>query len=588
MATRKFRKELYDFQKALRGTVYVIDTETTGTDPSKDAVVQISVRKLVNGKEVKNGAKTFWIENTSGREIPAEINGNPNPVLAEYNKRKGKKDGIRTKEEVYGELSKLLNGQTVVGHNIENFDKAILQNNSPVALDFKTLDTLSLGRKVLQFNSYKLEEYAKLRGIKTTSHLAEADTATTIKLIQELREAIPSQIREAEQRRAFAPSKKNPYLLNGVPLNILNKAWRNLLGHDYDRYAGNHVPQDPNKYLRHAYDELPSGSQWGEGWISPAHGTLLQTVKENGENVIKEVEDIRNFRITPAGITSIAHNLVPTLGACAYAAVSDSIGPAAMRASKITGSLTHLLSMIPVGIQRTLEVKLKNQAKKRLNAKDYEQFLLILKMKGGNQAVINKTAFATDTEPLVEDKKHGLAFRPSTTQLMPAGVSGSALSTQAAGDGTMAALFFLMQKDMGNGKINWLSVYDGMYFQAQFAELISKYVNEAAFRAQGQNQFAAVDALLNSLGKYLMGSKKEPGWVRKATNPQEAVIEFLQALAENKAPDGTELNFTDKELTSFGKTLFAFDELLTDPPPFDPKLDLDKSNFRPPRKKLTT
>ena len=119
------------FKKAVEnGVVYVVDTETTGLNVRKDAVVQISIRKLDHGKEVES--KNYWLKNNTDREIPEFFDKDKkkrNPAYVGYQNAEAK-GLLREPEDVYNEMAQFVGDGILIGHNFYNFDAKILKQHS--------------------------------------------------------------------------------------------------------------------------------------------------------------------------------------------------------------------------------------------------------------------------------------------------------------------------------------------------------------------------------------------------------------------------------------------------------------------------
>ena len=152
----------------------VIDLETTGTSPAKNEIIEIACLKYRQGEQVEAIQQlvrprrriSYFIQNFTGitNEMVADA-----PMI----------------EEVLPAISAFLQGETIVGHNV-NFDMNFLKAQG-VNFDGWYLDTLYLSRKLLKnVSCHKLEYLCDYFGIVDTHHRAASDCLMTNALMYRL------------------------------------------------------------------------------------------------------------------------------------------------------------------------------------------------------------------------------------------------------------------------------------------------------------------------------------------------------------------------------------------------------------------
>ena len=152
----------------------VIDLETTGTNPTKNEIIEIACLKYRNGEQVEAIQQlvrprrriSYFIQNFTGIT---------NEMVADA-------PGI---EDVLPCVSSFLQGEIIVGHNV-NFDMNFLKAQG-VSFEGWYLDTLYLSRKLLKnVSCHKLEYLCDYFGIIDTHHRAASDCLMTNELMYRL------------------------------------------------------------------------------------------------------------------------------------------------------------------------------------------------------------------------------------------------------------------------------------------------------------------------------------------------------------------------------------------------------------------
>lgn len=157
------------------GRIIVLDTETTGTNPLCDEIIQIYAIEVVKG--VPGEDFHFFMKNTIPVGDSEEVHGISDEYLAE----KG-----RNAREVLLELNDFIAGDVTVGHNV-NFDLSMIIENgkrNAVVFDFNEYyDTLDLARRLVVSTNYKLNTLATMFALSTATHDAKDDVLATVGLL---------------------------------------------------------------------------------------------------------------------------------------------------------------------------------------------------------------------------------------------------------------------------------------------------------------------------------------------------------------------------------------------------------------------
>lgn len=170
----------------------VLDTETTGLDPSADQIVQIALITVADGEPVS----TFSSFVNPRRPMPEEatkINHITDADLA----------GAPTAKNLAGKVLSMIDGQTVIAHNAK-FDIEFLERWARAAgksVYVNCIDTILLARKAFPaVGSYALQHLIRVLGIESAdAHRADADTLATQQLFERCKEELRLQQQKAER-----------------------------------------------------------------------------------------------------------------------------------------------------------------------------------------------------------------------------------------------------------------------------------------------------------------------------------------------------------------------------------------------------
>jgi len=172
--------------------VIVLDTETTGVDPSTDEIIEVAAVRLHKGEEVAHYQALIRPSQSVG-DSEAVHHLSDAQLQAE-----GRECG-----EVMAEFLEFCGNTPVCGHNVR-FDLRMLQaTGKRLGLEHRFsahLDTLRYARRLLRQDSYRLEDLASQLGLGADpTHRALDDVRTTVQLLSVLKE--PGQAGAQTRRR---------------------------------------------------------------------------------------------------------------------------------------------------------------------------------------------------------------------------------------------------------------------------------------------------------------------------------------------------------------------------------------------------
>lgn len=162
----------------------LIDLETTGLDPSREAIIEISALKVRGGKVVDEFDTLVNPEFEIGSFI-TELTGITDEML----------EDAPTIGHVLPEIYGFIGDDIIMGHNV-NFDINFLYDNIEGCLDDSLcndyVDTLRLARKILpELEHHRLCDISSALDVKVeTAHRALSDCYTTLSCYKRLREAV--------------------------------------------------------------------------------------------------------------------------------------------------------------------------------------------------------------------------------------------------------------------------------------------------------------------------------------------------------------------------------------------------------------
>lgn len=166
----------------------VFDLETTGTNPNRDAIIEISAVKVVNRQIVD----TFSHLVNPECSIPyyaTEVNGITDAMVAE----------APVLEDILPDFLGFIGEEILVGHNIHTFDMRFIWNAVEIMfdnmIDNDYVDTLTLARICLpQLSHYKLVDISSYYRISTAgAHRALNDCMMNQQCYEKLGEELAKQ-----------------------------------------------------------------------------------------------------------------------------------------------------------------------------------------------------------------------------------------------------------------------------------------------------------------------------------------------------------------------------------------------------------
>ena len=180
----------------------VLDTETTGLNRTHDRIIEISLARYENGKQVEQYSSLI----NPQMPIPANatrVNHITDEDVAE----------APVFAKVWPDVHRMLNGQLIIGHNV-TYDLGMIGYNMPrdsEDFDVVYLDTLTLARRVFKNQpSYALSALVQNLSIASIqTHRASDDVTLTAQLFERCRtEVIDSYRKELDARREERKRKK--------------------------------------------------------------------------------------------------------------------------------------------------------------------------------------------------------------------------------------------------------------------------------------------------------------------------------------------------------------------------------------------
>lgn len=168
----------------------VLDLETTGLRPASDSIIEVACIKYRDGREVDTyhsyvRPSTFHSEDNEGYTY--YVNGSITNLTGITNEMLEEAPSF---EDIAEELSAFLEGEIIVGHNV-NFDINFLYDNyknfdgSDFSNDF--LDTMRLARRLLpDLPHHRLDDLADFFNIRGIHHRAMEDCRMTQEVLRGL------------------------------------------------------------------------------------------------------------------------------------------------------------------------------------------------------------------------------------------------------------------------------------------------------------------------------------------------------------------------------------------------------------------
>jgi len=159
-----------------------LDLETTGFEPSKDSIIEVSLVVIENDVEIGRVDRVIIPDKSPMSDFVSQLTGIDQTEIDS--------DGVYF-TEVKDEVQALVKGTVIVGHNID-FDINFLKGNGIDMTDVERLDTHELARILLpKESSFALEVLTKNYGFAHESaHRAMSDVLASKRLFEMLLERI--------------------------------------------------------------------------------------------------------------------------------------------------------------------------------------------------------------------------------------------------------------------------------------------------------------------------------------------------------------------------------------------------------------
>jgi len=232
--------------EALDGSsVVVFDTETTGTDTSRDEIVEIAAAKCGwDGIREEFHALIAPTRTVGGTEA---VHGYSDEFLARHG---------RPAVEVLSEFLLFCGDSVLAGHNLIAFDIPILEarlaaHGLQLARPVRCYDTLDICRRLAQLPSYRLTDLATHFELASKpTHQAADDVRTTVALLM----VLAARLRESAPDRAEAVRTLGPRFR---PHAERIEAWRDASFHERPAELYNRILDESG--LREHYATGPEG-----------------------------------------------------------------------------------------------------------------------------------------------------------------------------------------------------------------------------------------------------------------------------------------------------------------------------------------
>jgi DNA polymerase-3 subunit alpha (Gram-positive type) len=177
----QFMKEsIKNMAKPLKDVRFVVvDVETTGLDPEKERICEISMTALKNLESVSSFTSLINPQIIIPPEV-LMVHGIDNKMVEES----------PSFIDIADIVMDFISGSVLVGHNIE-FDFGFLKNEMKRAgyniENFILIDTVKLSRKIYTIENYKLKTIANYLDIQSDRfHRAGDDVEVTVKIFQNI------------------------------------------------------------------------------------------------------------------------------------------------------------------------------------------------------------------------------------------------------------------------------------------------------------------------------------------------------------------------------------------------------------------
>lgn len=199
----------------------ILDTETTGLNPSSDKIIQLSAIKYNSSGTPVDFYNTYL---NPGRPIPAgasRVNGITDDMVS----------NAPVSAQIIDEFLAFVAGYLIVGYNV-TFDLKFLNNTfEGVFSGWKYVDALTMARRFLSMPEYKLSTVSSLIGFVPSSafHDSFTDCEAVAAVLQHIGEKFQPWIKVFGP--ALSQSRQEPEISNpSIPCELSGKDFETALG----------------------------------------------------------------------------------------------------------------------------------------------------------------------------------------------------------------------------------------------------------------------------------------------------------------------------------------------------------------------
>lgn len=168
--TEKKRKK-HPAQEDYPTSYIMIDTETTGLDPSKDKIVEISMIRVGDG-QITDSLHYYINPGMPMPKAAQKVNGITDDFL---------RDALSL-EDVREDIDDFIRGDDIIGGYNVTFDLRFLYRALEHPLENYVFDVMELAEDLLDINSYSLASVSRALGLGKQDHSASGDCILTIKV----------------------------------------------------------------------------------------------------------------------------------------------------------------------------------------------------------------------------------------------------------------------------------------------------------------------------------------------------------------------------------------------------------------------
>jgi DNA polymerase III epsilon subunit-like protein len=156
-------------------TICVLDIETTGFEPGPAEIIELFILKVEENNIIEEFYSLFKPKSSITN---SHIHGIDNKSVI----------NSPLFSDKISEILDFIDGTTLIGHNIDNFDLKFLNYFLEQEITNKTIDTLNISRSKLgnKVKNHKLKTLAEYFNVVTPTHTARDDVMTTFEVYKKL------------------------------------------------------------------------------------------------------------------------------------------------------------------------------------------------------------------------------------------------------------------------------------------------------------------------------------------------------------------------------------------------------------------